>query len=258
MHIQIGNAETRWAWIEALALLELAPEAESHAEFEITQGDAIEWLRSLADCSIDLVITDPAYESLEKHRAQGTSTRLKISKGSSNEWFPIFPNTRFAEFFAEVFRVLKKNSHFYMMCDQETMFVAKPLAEAAGFKFWKFLIWDKVTIGMGYHYRARHELVLFFEKGKRKLNDLGIADVLAFKRIYNGFPTEKPVDLSRVLVQQSSLEGDVVADPFMGSGSVGVAALLSRRRFFGNDLTPASLSAARARLSAVSPNAGIQ
>jgi hypothetical protein len=58
------------------------------------------------------------------------------------------------------------------------MFVAKPLAEQAGFKFWKPLIWDKQKIGMGYHYRARYECVLFFEKGKRKLHDLGIADII--------------------------------------------------------------------------------
>ena len=62
------------------------------------------------------------------------------------------------------------------------MFVAKPEAESAGFKFWKPLVWDKRTIGMGYHYRARYEFILFFEKGKRRLNDLGIADVISVPR----------------------------------------------------------------------------
>ena len=123
-------------------------------------------------------ITDPPYESLEKHRAIGTTTRLKHSKASSNDWFAIFPNARFPELFAEVYRVLSKNAHFYLFCDPETMFVAKPLAEEAGFKFWKPLVWDKIAIGMGYHYRARYECILFFEKGKRKLNDLGIADII--------------------------------------------------------------------------------
>jgi site-specific DNA-methyltransferase (adenine-specific) len=147
------------------------------------RGDAIEALRAIPSASVDLVITDPAYESLEKHRRIGTTTRLKVSKSSSNEWFDIFPNARFAELFAELHRVLKKNSHLYLYCDQETMFVAKPLAEAAGFKFWKPIVWDKQAIGMGYHYRARYEFILFFEKGKRRLADLGIPDVLSFKRI---------------------------------------------------------------------------
>jgi hypothetical protein len=54
------------------------------------------------------------------------------------------------------------------------MFVAKPIGEAAGFHFWKPLVWDKKAMGMGYHYRARYEFVLFFEKGKPKLARGGI------------------------------------------------------------------------------------
>jgi site-specific DNA-methyltransferase (adenine-specific) len=117
----------------------------------LAQADCIEWLKTMDDESVDLVVTDPAYESLEKHRAKGTTTRLKISDGSSNEWFPIFPNSRFAELFSELYRVLKRDAHLYFYCDQETMFVAKPIGEAAGFKFWKPIVWDKVTMGMGYH-----------------------------------------------------------------------------------------------------------
>ena len=78
--------------------------------FELSNLDAVEWLRTLPSKSIDLVITDPAYESLEKHRAVGTTTRLKHSKSSSNDWFEIFPNARFGELFQEVFRVLKRNT----------------------------------------------------------------------------------------------------------------------------------------------------
>ena len=183
----------------------------------------------------------------------GTTTRLKASEGSSNEWFDIFPNTRFPEFFQEVYRVLKNNSHFYMMCDQETMFVAKPLAEAAGFKFWKPLVWDKARIGMGYHYRARYEFILFFEKGKRKLSDLSVPDVLTFPRVIKGYPTEKPVGLCEVLIKQSSSPGDLVIDPFMGSGAVGVAALKNNRKFAGCDLSEKALSLSSKNLEAFLP-----
>src|SRR3954453_19786613 len=103
----------------------------------LAQMDAVTWLETLPASSVDLVITDPPYESLEKHRAIGTTTRLKHSKASSNDWFDIFPNSRFPELFAEVHRVLANHRHFYLFCDAETMFVAKPIAEAAGFKFWK-------------------------------------------------------------------------------------------------------------------------
>ena len=216
--------------------------------FQLHQGDAVDWLRALPDACVNLVITDPPYESLEKHRAIGTTTRLKVSKGSSNEWFGIFPNARFEDLFREVYRVLEKNSHFYLFCDPETAFVAKPIAESVGFKFWKPLVWDKKAIGMGYHYRARYEFILFFEKGKRRLHDLGIADILEAKRIRNGYPTETPPEVSEVLLRQSTSPGDIVLDPFMGSGSAGVAAVRSGRRFAGNDIADGSLTLARQRL----------
>lgn len=359
-----------------------------HPRFQLAQGDAVAWLRTLPAASVDLVITDPPYESLEKHRAIGTTTRLKHSKASSNDWFSIFPNTRFPELFAEVYRVLKKDTHFYLFCDPETMFVAKPLAEEAGFKFWKPLIWDKclgpdtlvwtergvlriaeivpgdrvaipeggttrvravrttrapsvrltlsdgteliasrdhrfmrgnlelahaadlrvgdalcarpvllrtsreheiprvaavqlvaiadagmcdlvdisvehadelfllangvVThnckIGMGYHYRARYECVLFFEKGKRKLLDLGIADIIEAPRISGGYPAEKPPEVSEVLIKQSSEPRQLVIDPFMGSGSVGVAAIRNGRDFRGNDLCLEAIDITKQRL----------
>ncbi|MBL9014971.1 MAG: site-specific DNA-methyltransferase [Myxococcales bacterium] len=220
----------------------------TESRFQLSRGDAVEWLRTLPDESIDLVVTDPPYESLEKHRAIGTTTRLKHSKASSNDWFEIFPNTRFEELFFEIYRVLKRDTHFYLFCDAETMFDAKPKAEKMGFKFWKPLVFDKVQIGMGYHYRARYELILFFEKGKRKLNDLGIADIITHPRVRNGYPAEKPPQVSSVLIGQSTQPGELVIDPFMGSGSVGVAATSLGRNFMGNDLCREAVDITRQRL----------
>jgi site-specific DNA-methyltransferase (adenine-specific) len=212
--------------------------------FQLSAGDAVRWLERIPSSSVDLVVTDPAYESLEKHRAIGTTTRLK-------EWFPIFRNERFPDLFREMHRILKPNTHCYVMCDQETAFeVAVPIGKRTGFTFWKAIIWDKVAMGTGYHYRAQHEFVLFFEKGARQLNDKGISDVLSIKRVLNGYPTEKPVELSRVLIEQSSERGQVVADPFMGSASSGQAALEVGRHYLGNDLLPKVLDPALERLSA--------
>ncbi len=217
-------------------------------DFSLHQVDALELLRATPSASIDLVITDPPYESLEKHRKVGTTTRLAHSKSSSNDWFKIFPNDRFDELFAEVYRVLKPNGHFYLFNDQETMFVAKPKGEAAGFKFWKPIVWDKKLLGMGYHYRARCEFILFFEKGKRKLNDLGVPDVLQVPSIRGGYPTEKPVGLMEILISQSTSCGDVVLDPFCGSGSVGVAASKLGRRFIGGDTSDVAIKLSMGRL----------
>jgi site-specific DNA-methyltransferase (adenine-specific) len=163
-------------------------------------------------------------------------------------WFAVFPNARFAELFEQVYRVLKRDTHFYLMCDQETAFIAKPIAESAGFKFWKPLVWNKITIGMGYHYRARYEFVMFFEKGKRKLANLGISDILDVPRERGGYPAEKPAALSKILLEQSTELGALVVDPFMGSGSTGVAALELGRRFLGTDIAESSHACARERL----------
>jgi site-specific DNA-methyltransferase (adenine-specific) len=216
----------------------------------IEQKDAVQWLAGLPANYADLIVTDPAYESIEKHRRVGTTTRLKISDGSSNPWFPSFPNARFPELLRELYRVLKSNSHFYMFCDEETMFLVKPIAEEMGFRFWNFIVWDKQTMGMGYHYRKQKELILFFEKGKRRLNNLGIPDVLSCPRVPRGkrtdefptYPAEKPIEISQMLIKQSTKEGQLVIDPFMGSATVGMAAILEHRQFRGCDISARAMA----------------
>lgn len=233
------------------------------------QGDAFKWLSRLDDESVDCFITDYPYESLEKHRKIGTTTRLKQSKSSSNRWFGTVPNSKAGELLFQAFRVLKKDRHAYFFCDDPTSDVlktsafseAKQKCEEAGIKgkltCWKRIVWDKVSIGMGYHYRNRYEFILFFEKGKRKLNNLGIPDVLEFKRIRSktAYPTEKPHELIRTLIENSCRPGELVVDPFMGSGSTGEAAITAFREnslegcyFWGNDISSDSLEYATKRL----------
>jgi len=169
----------------------------------LVKADAEALLIALVDESVDLIIVDPAYESLEKWRAMGSTTRLKESKGSSNKWFQTFPNMRYFDLFEEMYRVLKRGTHLYMFSDEETRDLVccgcspqtglildhgrSPLVDA-GFKFWKSIVWDKMLAGMGYHYRARHEFILMAEKvlqkGKhRRLNDAGPADVIPVRML---------------------------------------------------------------------------
>ncbi len=217
---------------------------------KLFKTEALDLLSRLPDESVDLIVTDPPYESLEKHRARGTTTRLKHSKASSNDWFKVIPNKDLPKYIYEFYRVLKTDRHFYLFCDQETMFVVKPMIERAGFKFWKPLVWDKVAIGMGYHYRARYEFILFCEKGKRKLNNLGTPDVLAYKRIHKGLPAEKPVPLVRTLISQSTTKGELVCDPFLGgSGCTAVSCVNEERHFVGSEIDPDRVGDATMRIS---------
>lgn len=224
----------------------------------VCKADAVELTKSLDNASVDLIVFDPAYESLERHRAHGTTTRLKESKASSNPWFETFPNVRYAELFREMHRVLKPGSHLYMFCDEETRDVVAcgycpqtptgwddvPVINA-GFKYWKAIIWNKVHAGMGYHFRAQHEFILMLEKVERKnkhrqLNDKRTGDVLSYPRLKGKqyWPTEKPFGLIEELVRQSSNPGDICFDPFCGSGVLGQVCQRLGRGFILGDLIP--------------------
>lgn len=242
------------------------PQFGTWTDFEggrVFHGDAIEMLKRLPTESVDLCVFDPAYESLEKHRKQGTTTRLKHSKASSNDWFETFPNTAYAPLYSQLGRVMKKGTHIYMFCDEETRDVVLnsrkpqenftydwdiPPVDEARFKYWKSIIWDKVHAGMGYHYRATYEFILMMEKvirkGKhRQLNDKGIPDVLRIPRLKGKqyWPTEKPFDLIKILVEQSSEPGDVVLDFFGGSGVLGQVCRATDRRFLLGDLNTSEI-----------------
>lgn len=232
--------------------------------------DAMNGLASLADKSVDLIVTDPPYASLEKWRDMGTTTRLSKSTASSNEWFPTVPNSYFPAFFRECYRVLKTGTHLYVMCDEETADALKPMIVEARFTLRKSVIWHKVgkvekvacpncgahvterhrpgQPGMGYPYRSSYEFVLLAQKGKRKPPDdrsvrnffRDVAEVPWIKDP-KAYPTEKPVELLERLIKQSSHEGDLVVDPFAGSGSCGEAAFNLGRNFLGFDVEQRAL-----------------
>jgi len=233
---------------------------------------ALEGLRELEDGSVDLVITDPPYDTLEKWRDMGTTTRLKKSKQSSNQWFPTLPPEELEKVFAECFRVLKNGTHLYVMCDEETGDNLKPMLRGIGFNMRKSLIWHKVgklkavvcpqcgthvldmhtpgTPGMGYPYRSQWEMILLAQKGKRKPpKDRSVRNVLPVPWIKrkDAYPTQKPVDLIKVLIKQSSEEGELVLDPFAGSGSCGEAAFYLNREFLGFDVEQSALDYFQAR-----------
>jgi len=226
-------------------------------------SDAFDLLRSLAPESVDLVVTDPPYESLQIHRARGTTTRL------TTNWFATVPNGRLPELLREVYRVLRSDRHFYLFCDEVTADIIKQQQGigaarlvngarkcACGFVYWKEIVWAKTTLdggrirgGTGYHFRAANERILFFEKGKRALNDLGIPDVLMAPRPGVPGPAVKPGAVVRTLIAQSTFEEELVVDPFCGSGVTGVEARGLQRRFLLGDIDLAYLDPSLAELA---------
>lgn len=203
--------------------------------------------------AVDLIITDPPYPEIEKHRAIGTTTRLMKGKNGNPAWFKPCNHDYLRACFHAMFRALKPDSHFYIFCNYETVWSFVRFGEEAGFKFWKPLIWYKMSIGMGYHYRNTYEMILFFEKGKRALNDKGVSDVFRHKRLTGGYPTEKPLAILETLIRQSSEEGQTVCDPFAGSGSTLLAAVRMARAGIGCDISPEAKACAELRAHQLAP-----
>ena len=111
----------------------------------------------------------------------------------------------------------------------------------SGFRFIKSLIWNKGNKIMGQFYMSQFEYILFFRKGKGvKINNCGTSDILSVPNKKtkgadgkNLHDTEKPIELMKILIENSSQENSIVLDPFMGIGSTGIAAKELNRRFVG-------------------------
>ena len=94
------------------------------------------------------------------------------------------------------------------------------------------------------------EFILFLRKGKAKnINNLGSKTILSVPNVRNKMhPTEKPVELMQILIENSSNENDTVLDPFMGSGSTGIACLNTNRNFIGIELDKTYFDIAKSRI----------
>lgn len=238
----------------------------------VIQADWTELLGKLKPNSIDLIVTDPPYESLMKWKGVGTTARMGLGRegtGSDDEdkFYPTIPNEDLPDLLKELYRVLKWNCHCYVMCDGSTLHYIFDIVgdgwhesgcecrrhSFAPFSNTKVLVWDKVNMGMGYHFRARHEFIVMLDKGKnRRLNDLGISDVLTFKPpSKKAYPTQKPVELFEVLISQSSAPGEVVLDPFSGAGTTAVAAKRLGRQFVVGDISDRAIALTKESIAAV-------
>jgi hypothetical protein len=97
------------------------------------------------------------------------------------------------------------------------------------------IVWHKTQMGMGHGYRHQHEFCAYF--GKKSFPSQG--DVWVASRDHSGLhPTMKPIDLLKRALENSSEDGDLIVDPFLGSGSTLIASELTGRRCYGIELEP--------------------
>jgi site-specific DNA-methyltransferase (adenine-specific) len=157
------------------------------------------------------------------------------------------PDDAWWDIFAELYRVLAPDSHAYVFADRRIRPIFEAAAKAARFRLRHALIWDKKSIGRGHGvWRPQHEYILFLSKGSRRGNSKSLGDVLPGARP-RSYPTEKPVAVLNKLIGQSSQRGELVLDPFCGSGSTGMAARQLGRRALLCDVD-AGFAAGRLRI----------
>jgi site-specific DNA-methyltransferase (adenine-specific) len=210
---------------------------------QIYCGDCLDILKLADNESVDLVITDPPYGmSFRSNYRKEKYEHIANDDGVDWVW----------DMVSLLDRVMKPNTHLYWFCSFHNVDVFKQSLEKF-FTIKNILIWEKNNTGMGDltgSYAPKYEMIIFAQKGRRLLNGRRDPDILHFNRTGNvNHPTEKPVDLLEYLVSKSSHEGDVVLDPFIGSGSTAVACKRTLRDFIGIEIDPDFCKKAKERLN---------
>jgi len=195
----------------------------------IYNKDCIDGIKDIPSNSIDAVITDPPFFLGVTHNGQkGEYSDLQIMK-------PFF-----STLFYEINRVLKKTGKVYFCTDWRTYpFLYPIISEYLPIK--NLLVWNKIS-GPGNTYSFIHELIIFCSKENCNMKGCNIFTLKAFTsgaKSTNGekvHPTQKPVELFEKFITDSTSEGDIVLDCFMGSGTLAIAALKTKRNYIGFEI----------------------
>lgn len=150
-----------------------------------------------------------------------------------------YNNIKFSQWLPEVYRILKPQTHAYIFTNARNLKELWNSAENVGFKFQQLIVWDKGNCTPTQYYLNSYELILMLRKGNAKyINNLGTKNILNVPNIIGNkqHPTEKPVELIKILIENSSNVNDVVLDCFTGSGATAVACLEINRKFIGCEI----------------------
>lgn len=225
---------------------------------KLINGGCLEYMRTLEDESIDLIVTDPPYPTTSRGHAGNSGGMLQKEINKKGKVFE-HNNIDCTEYAPEFYRLLKDGSHCYVMTNHINLIKMLNVFTDCGFHFIKSLIWNKGNKIMGQYYMSQFEYILFFRKGYgKKINNCGTADILSVpnkktkdengKNIHD---TEKPVELMKILIENSTQKGDIVLDPFVGVGGTILACIESERDYIGIELDENYYNIAKERERAV-------
>lgn len=216
---------------------------------DLRYGDCLKAMKTIPDSSIDLVVTDCPYHIVSggctniprKDEPSGIFNRRNTFTQVNAKSGKLFDNNdiKFKDWLPDVYRVLKDGTHCYIMINARNLKELQDEAEKVGFKFQNIIIWNKGNATPNRYYLNAYEMILMLRKGKAKnINNMGTKNIIDIKNIRGNklHPTEKPVELNKIFIENSSNEGDLVLDPFMGAGSCGVACKELNRNFIGIEI----------------------
>ena len=203
----------------------------------------------MSDESVDLVVSDPPY-------LMNYQSNHRKEKGA-----PIMNDTSadkgmISEYIRECYRVLKKHSAAYIVCNYSNQGFFVEEARKAGFKLKNAIVWDKGNWTAGdleAAFGCRYEVILLLNKGRKKFHGKRLADIWSFPRVSwqkAVHQNPKPLELIEQCIKYHSDEGDVVLDGFMGSGTTAVACVKTGRHFVGWELDPKFYTLATERVEA--------
>lgn len=223
-------------------------------------GDTLEALKQLESGDADALITDPPYCSGSVSEASrsaakgqglrsGTIQRLGWFTGDNMGTAGLVFLLRAVAF--EATRILPPSGSMLTFCDWRMVPNLAPAIESAGLRYQNMIVWDKGAMGLGAGFRAQHEIILHHTNGSPEYHNLGKSNVLKAGRVTaddREHQTQKPIGLMADLSSVVCPPSGIALDPFMGSGSTGVAALQSGRGFIGIERDPQHFETACRRI----------
>lgn len=197
----------------------------------IHQGDCLDVLKTFPDNSVDSVVTDPPY-GIDYQSARRTAE--KRSAKIAND------KTPFIWWLYDAARIMREGAALACFCEWKHAEKFRMAIECAGLTIRSQCIWDRDWHGMAdpkVCFAPQHDIVWFATKGKGfAFPNKRPSSVLRYRKVSPDalvHPNEKPVELLRDLVQSITPPSGIVLDPFAGSGSTLVAAMLEGFRFVG-------------------------
>jgi DNA modification methylase len=223
--------------------------------------DCLEGLKQLSAESVDLVVTDPPYNIAADHRRTKQGNQIMSTKEAWGEWDSYHPfdyDLMMLTVMSECYRILKPGGSLYLFtARQDNGFFVRKAVER-GFTYQNQLALLKRNPLPHFsqtNWRSAFELCLYVSKGKPKtfhfLSQAECVNVYPYPipTKETAHPTEKPLAFIKRLIQVSSNEGELVVDPFMGSGTTAVACQQLNRQFIGFERIAEYVQMAQGRLA---------